>query len=136
MPVDALVEAVVSEASPVVGRTIRESRFRSRYGAVVIAAARAGKRLAGKLGDVALRPGDTLLLESDPSFADRMRHARDFYLVSRVEDFHPFRFDRAATAGAILASMVVVPVADWLSTFASSLTGLVALLVIPLVWSF
>lgn len=123
-----LIEAVVSETSPVVGRTIRASGFRSRYGAVVIAMARSGKRVAQKLGDVTLRPGDTLLLEARPSFAERMRHARDFYLVSRVPDSHPFRFDRALTAATILVAMVALAALGWLTMFEAALLAAGAML--------
>ena len=123
-----LAEAVVSETSPVVGRTIRESRFRNRYGAVVIAVARAGQRIAEKLGDVTLRPGDTLLLEARPSFVQRMRHVRDFYLVSRIDDSHPFRFDRALTAAGILVAMVAVAALGWLSMVEAALLAAVAML--------
>jgi K+/H+ antiporter YhaU regulatory subunit KhtT len=44
-PRRCLIEAVVSDSCPVVGRTIREGRFRTRYTAVVIAVARNGVRL-------------------------------------------------------------------------------------------
>ena len=69
-PERRLVEVVVAESCPLVGRTIRAGRFRSRYDAVVIAAARNGERLRGKIGDIELRAGDTLLLECRPSFVD------------------------------------------------------------------
>ncbi len=101
-----LIEAVVSDSCPLVGRSIRDGRFRSVYNAVVIAAARNGERLRQKLGDVVLQPGDTLLLEAHPSFVDRQRNSRDFFLISRVEDSAPRRHERAVVAIAILLGMV------------------------------
>src|SRR5690606_40075331 len=79
-----LVEAVVSDSGPMVGRTIKEGRFRSLYGAVVVAIARNGRRLSEKVGEVVLRPGDTLLLEADRAFVETHRNVRDFYLLSAV----------------------------------------------------
>jgi len=105
-PERRLIEAVVSEASPLVGKTIRDGRFRSRYEAVVVAVARGGKRVSGKIGDIELRPGDTLLLEARPSFVEQQRHSRDFLLVSAIEGSTPPRHDRAWIAAAILAAMV------------------------------
>jgi len=102
-----LIEAVVSDRSPMVGQSIREGRFRSRYDAVVIAVARGGSRLYQRLGDVVLREGDTLLLEARPSFVDRHRNSRDFYLVSGIPDSHPRRHERAGVALAILAGMII-----------------------------
>lgn len=101
-----LIEAVVSDSCPLVGRSIRDGRFRAVYNAVVIAAARNGERLRQKLGDVVLQPGDTLLLEAHPSFVDRQRNSRDFFLISRVEDSAPRRHERALVAIFILLGMV------------------------------
>jgi len=75
-----LIEAVVSDTCPLLGKTIREGRFRTQYNAVVIAAARHGERLHQKIGDIVLQTGDTLLLEARPSFVQQQRtraHAGD-----------------------------------------------------------
>lgn len=103
-----LIEAVVSNSCPMVGKTIRDGRFRSIYNAAVIAVARNGERINKKIGDIVLRPGDTLLLEAHPSFADQQRNSRDFFLVSRLEDSQPPRHDRAVLAVAILVGMVLL----------------------------
>jgi di/tricarboxylate transporter len=103
-----LVEAVVSDTCPVVGRTIREGRFRTMYNAAVIAVARNGQRLRQKIGDIVLRAGDTLLLESHPSFAMQQRNNRDFFLVSTVEDSTPPRHERALLSMGILLGMVAL----------------------------
>ena len=102
-----LIEAVVSDQSPLLGKSIREGRFRTQYNAVVIGVARGGKRLYQKLGDVVLETGDTLLLEARPAFLQQQRNARDFYLVSGVEDSTPLSREKAPLALAILVAMVV-----------------------------
>jgi di/tricarboxylate transporter len=109
-PERSLVEAVVSMSSPLVGQTIRDGRFRTRYDAVVIAVARDGARIPGRIGDISLRPGDALLLEARPGFADRHRQSRDFILVSALERSSPPRHDRSLAAGLILAAMVAAVV--------------------------
>ena len=106
-PERALVEAVVSRVSPLVGQTIRDGRFRSRYGAVVIAVARDGERVRGKVGDIKLRAGDTLLIEARPSFLEQQRHSRDFLLVSEIPGATPPRHERATVSVLILLAMVV-----------------------------
>ena len=103
-----LIEAVASDSCPIVGQTIRDGRFRSVYDAVVIAVARQGERIRGKIGDIVLKAGDTLLLEAHPSFAERHRNSRDFFLVGRLENSSPPNFERAATALAILLGMVII----------------------------
>lgn len=102
-----LIEAVVSHQSPLLGKSIREGRFRTQYNAVVIGVARGGERLYQKLGDVVLETGDTLLLEARPAFLQQQRNARDFYLVSGVEDSTPLSREKAPLALGILIGMVL-----------------------------
>lgn len=110
-----LIEAVVSNSCRAVGQTIRDSRFRNLYNAVVIAVARNGEQIRRKIGDIVLRPGDTLLLETTPDFAARQRNSRDFYLVSAVDDSALPRHEKAWIALAILFAMVAVVTVGWLS---------------------
>jgi di/tricarboxylate transporter len=103
-----LIEAVVSDTCPLLGKTIREGRFRTQYNAVVIAVARNGERLHQKIGSIVLQPGDTLLLEARPSFVQQQRNSRDFFLVSPLDGSAPPRHERALVALAILVGMVVL----------------------------
>ncbi len=106
-PDRCLIEAVVSSSCPIVGKSIRDGKFRSLYNAAVIAVARDGERIRKKIGDIVLQAGDTLLLESHPSFADRQRNSRDFFLVSRIENSTPPRHEKAVIAIGILLALVV-----------------------------
>src|SRR5262245_28900643 len=101
-----LVEAVVSPSSPVAGQSVRDGRFRTRYDAVVLAVHREGERIAKKVGDIVLRGGDLLLLETHPRFVKYQRSNRDFMLASPVSDSAPPRRDRAWLALTLLAAMV------------------------------
>jgi di/tricarboxylate transporter len=69
--------------------------------------ARNGERMRMKIGDIALEPGDTLLLEAGPEFLDRQRSSRHFYLVSEVRDFSAPRHDRSWIALTALTGMVL-----------------------------
>lgn len=102
-----MVEAVVSNTCPIVGKSVREGEFRSRYDAVVIAVHRNGERVLQKIGDIVLRPGDTLLLETHPRFLRQHRNRRDFFLVSHVPDSTPRRHERAYIAIGIVLTMVL-----------------------------
>lgn len=116
-------EVVVSRSSPMVGMTIRAGEFRTRYDAVVIAVARNGARMRGKVGDIEIRVGDTLLLESRPSFIDRQRNSPDFLLVSEVRDASLPRHERAWVAIAILTGMVVAATMAWLTMLEAALVA-------------
>jgi len=107
-----LAEAVVSPECPLVGQSIRAGRFRSRYEAVVIAVHRNGETVSQRIGDIVLKPGDTLLLETTRRFLRQQKNSRDFFLVSSVPDSQPLRHHRAWTALAIMTVMVAAVAAE------------------------
>jgi len=118
-----LVEAVLSPTAPVVGQTIQSGRFRTRYGAVVIAVSRNGERLRGKVGNIVLRAGDTALLETQEEFVERHRNSRDFLLISPIEGAAPPRHDRAGIAAAILGVMIVFVTLGFVSMLEAALVA-------------
>lgn len=125
-----LVEAVVSSNSPLVNQSVRASRFRTRYNAVIVAVHRQGRQVQGKIGDIELRPGDTLLLETHHNFVQSWRSSDEFFLVSEIEGERPIRHNRATISLCILATMVVLLVlgavdrvaAIWICALAMVLT--------------
>jgi di/tricarboxylate transporter len=124
-----LIEAVVSNTCPLLRQTIREGKFRSHYNAVVLAVARNGEKLQGKIGDIRLLTGDTLLLETHPNFIEQQRDSRDFYLVSEIPDSEPVRHDRAPIALVVLIVMVVCAVFGWLSMLKAASLAAIGMLV-------
>ncbi|HWV56561.1 MAG TPA: SLC13 family permease [Longimicrobiales bacterium] len=120
-------EAVVSEASPLAGKTLKETGFRSRYQAAVLAIHRAGARVNAKLGDVRLRAGDTLLLISDPDFQSRWRDRRDFLLVSSIAGTPPTSSRKALLVGAITLGIVLAAALGVMPILHAALVGAILL---------
>jgi len=79
-------EAVISPNSSLVGRNVKDSNFRAKYGAVIIAIHRNGERILSKIGDVSLKGGDTLLLLSSKEFKQQWYHSTEFSLISSTEE--------------------------------------------------
>lgn len=102
-----LCEVVISPASPLVARSIKDTDFRSRYNAAIIAVHRSGQKLQHKIGQIVLQSGDTLLIDADDDFVRRWRHSPDFILVSGVDDSAPILHHRAGLALAIFLGAVV-----------------------------
>lgn len=121
-PERSVVEVVLSPRCPLLGQTLRDSRFHTYYGASVLAMAREGKRLRGGLGSVRLRAADTLLLEARPVWVERNRYSPDFLLVSEHDDKPP-RHDRALVAWLILAAIVLTASTGLLPILTAGLLG-------------
>lgn len=122
-PERRLVEVVVSTRCPLINQTLRDGRFHTYYGASVIAVARDGRRLRGSLGDVVLRPADTLLLEARPVWVERHRFSPDFLLVSAVQNSEAPRFDRAVLAWVILGAIVISATTGIVDMLTAALLG-------------
>ncbi|MCZ6836831.1 MAG: SLC13 family permease [Planctomycetota bacterium] len=116
-----LIEAVISESSPLVGKSVREGDFRNRYNAVIIAVHRAGERIKMKIGDIVLKPGDTLLLEAPHDFTDLHRNSSAFYLVSTLHDSPRPRWSFTWIALSILAGLVICASTGLLDIMTASL---------------
>ena len=75
-------EVVLSSVSPVLGKTVRDSNFRSRYNAVILGIHRAGSRINKKIGDIELKANDTLFIMANKNFDRKWYHTKDFALVT------------------------------------------------------
>jgi di/tricarboxylate transporter len=83
LPMDNLVEVIVSHDATIARRSVRELDFRARFDASVVAVRRGDRRLGGSLGDLVLQAGDALVLAVGPDFDKRNEVARNFVVVSR-----------------------------------------------------
>ena len=101
-----LTEVVISHESNLVGKTIKEAEFRMKFDAAVVAVRRGSEKLSGKLGNIRLQAGDTLLLAAGDDFAKRDNLKKNFYFVSD----RPLnkKFDFRTSMGIILLFLGVV----------------------------
>ena len=110
-----IVEIVVSQNSSLISKSVRESNFRSKYDAAIIAVHRNGERIEGKLGNVLLKAGDVLLLYTGGDFVSRTATTSDFYFISKVRDFVKLEWYKTAILfgglilAIILSSLHIVP---------------------------
>ncbi|HUP18280.1 MAG TPA: SLC13 family permease [Acidimicrobiia bacterium] len=123
-------EVVVGAESPLVGKLLRDTDFRNRYQAAVLAIHRAGQRIDAKLGRVEIRVGDTLLLISDAGFRDRWRDRNDFLLISGLGATPPVASKKAWAVAALTLGIVVTASLDLLPILNVSLLVAVVLIAI------
>jgi di/tricarboxylate transporter len=111
-----VVEGVVTEASPLVGRTPADIELARRHGVALIAVSRSGQAITRRLAALRFRAGDVVILkgaqEALPEALGALRvlplSGRDIALANRRRSFLP-----AAILGVamLLVGMNLVPVA-------------------------
>lgn len=85
-----MVEATLAPGSRMIGRSLRDMRFRDRFGFTVLAVWRHGGLITERLRDVRLRFGDALLLQGPQRRLRDVAEGEDFLLLEpvRVETRH------------------------------------------------
>ncbi len=80
-----LYEAVISDTSNLVGKSLQDVQFDETYGAVVLAVQRKTGQLSGSLGSLILKAGDLLFVEAMAGFEERWHrsNAEFYYVASR-----------------------------------------------------
>ena len=73
------VEAIIPVNSSLAGKKVKETDFRKRFNASIIALHRQGKRVTGSVGETVLNAGDLVLLLGNEKMPDK--HADLFLLV-------------------------------------------------------
>lgn len=120
----ALVEALVVPGSPLIGETLRELKFRDRYGLQVLGLNRHGKNVLQKLSRIPFRVGDVLLIQGRKTDIPGLKEEGMFSILGEIDEKRPDRM-RALRTGLIfcgalaLATFKVVslPVAMLLGAF-------------------
>lgn len=121
-------EVVISDASELANKTLKEVGFRDRYQAAVLAIHRAGERVNAKLGEVQLRPGDMLMVVADAGFARRWRHRSDFLLIAHLGGAPPVSTRKGWFALAVSLSIVLAAGLGLVPVLNASLVGAIALI--------
>lgn len=112
-----LVEVVVSHDSSLLGQSIKEADFRSKFDASVVALRRGDEKLSGKIARKILQAGDTLVLAVGRDFNKRSNLKKNFYIISDIETKNQLSIPQGRVA------MIMF----FLTVFVSA-TGLISLL--------
>jgi di/tricarboxylate transporter len=117
-----LVEAVLAPGSTLDGRSLKQARFRSRYGLTALAVRHRGMVMREDLETMKLRAGDVLLFEVEQQHLEQLREDKTFVLVSQVE-LPLFRKSRMLTAIAIVTGVVLAAATGFVPIIAGAIVG-------------
>ena len=121
-----LVEAVVGPSSPLAGKSLAQSNLRENYGATVLAIRQHGALKRGKVRDMKLMPGDTLLIDVPNDQIEHLTQQSVFLLVSRA-GIPRFNWLKATKALVIVVSVVVIAATGLLPIVAAAAAGALAM---------
>jgi di/tricarboxylate transporter len=126
-----LYEVVVSPFSSLVGHTIRETNFRRKYHAAIIAVHRGGAIVREKIGDIQILGGETFIVEASEDFGERYARDSDFSLVSEVSGTERPREDlpHMLAAGLFVVLMIAFATTGFMSIFVSASLATIGMLI-------
>ena len=114
------VEAVITEKFSLLTKTIKESRFRTLYGAAIVSIARDGQKLKGKLGGIVFKPGDIILLIARQNFLVKAQSINGFLIISKNPFFYFPNRSKAGFAWLFTIWMFGGVLFDWIDLFIAS----------------
>jgi di/tricarboxylate transporter len=124
-----IAEIVVTQGSPLDGRTLINTRFASRYDLVILALHRAGpqpRTLNEDVGDVRLRVGDVLLIQGPNERIHELKLGGELLILDATTDLP--KTDHAYIALAIMTAIIAVAALGWMPIAASATCGILAML--------
>jgi len=127
-----IAEVAVAPNAAILGRSIKFSDIRRRFGVLVLALRRRETALQEDYTSVPLEVGDVMLLQGTPSALVKLAQSRDFLVVNRLEHA-PRRLGKAPVALSIMALTVLsaatgflhISLAAFIGVLLMSLTGCV-----------
>lgn len=125
-----LYEAVVSQSSPLVDKTLKEVLFREKFNAVVLAINRKEERIQGAIGNTPLQTGDLLLIEAKEGFDQRYgTNNHHFYLVRKKGKQLPGYNGKGKVALGIIAAMLLLVATGLLPMVTAALLAATAMVI-------
>ncbi len=112
------VEAVIPANSELVGTRIRDSDFRNKFNASIIAIHRNGKRVPGKVGELNLAGGDfLLLLAGENQEKGNRNHEKDLFFLSVPKKVKSEKSKNLSIIGALSVVILICGVIGFFPLF-------------------
>lgn len=100
-------EVIIPPRSGVIGKTLKEIRFRSKYRLTAVALWREGRSYRTDVGDFTLQVGDALLLTGTPEKIRQLAADRD-YLVLNLQDDQTSKYSQKAVWSLVITVLVLI----------------------------
>ncbi|MDP2497479.1 MAG: SLC13 family permease [Candidatus Palauibacterales bacterium] len=101
-------EVVIRDGSPLVGAPLEQLEFPDRFNAVVTGVRRGGRHVEKPLGEIRLRPGDVLMLETAAHFRRAFEDRPEFFVASESGEEERIAPERAEAGPGPLAALAIL----------------------------
>ncbi len=118
-----IFEATLSPRSKISGRTLKEVRFRDRFGITVLAIWRHGAVINERLRDIRLHFGDALLLQGLPGRVKALIEGNEFLVLQHVDIEKRGRKNKAPLAAGIMVLVIALAILSDLGIATSMVIG-------------
>lgn len=123
-----VVEVIVPYNSSLSRKKIKDTDFRARFDAAIIAVRRDGEKLYGKIGEMTLQKGDMMLCVAGHDFYKRIAQAKEVTLISNVRQLQDIDGKKSTSLIVSTVIAILLPALGLLSLFQSLLLLFVFLL--------
>ncbi len=123
------VEAVIPANSNLIGVRIKESDFRKKYNASIIAIHRNGKQVSGKVGEMSLAGGDFLLLLASEK-SQNNDYEKELFFVSAPQKVISKKAPWLRWAGAASFTLLILGIVDVFPLFNVCLSIILGLVLV------
>ncbi len=118
-----IFEATLSPSSKIEGRTLKEVRFRDRFGFTALAIWRYGDVITERLRDTPLHFGDALLLQGPPGRVAALNDGNEFLVLQHVNIEKRGRKNKAPLAAGIMLLVIALAIFSNLGIATSMVIG-------------
>jgi di/tricarboxylate transporter len=122
-----LTEVVIAPRSPAIGETLKELRFRTKYGLTTVALWREGRSYRTDVGDFPLHAGDALLMVGSPGRVQLLAEEPGFIVLDPPAETSPHATAKAPLATAITIAVLLLSAVGLVPTAEAMLAGVAAL---------
>ncbi len=119
----AIVEALLSPNSSIIGKTIQEINFRQRFRMVVLAIHRHGRNVRDRINTIKLDRGDTLLLMGTDQAIENLHTGDDLILLDRPPVPGKQMRKKAPIVIAVLLGIILSASFNWMPIAAATIIG-------------
>jgi di/tricarboxylate transporter len=122
-----LTEVVIAPRSPAIGKTLKELRFRTKFGMTTVALWREGRSYRTDVGDFPLQAGDALLMVGSPGRIKLLAEEPGYIVLNGIHRTAAPATRKARLAVLITALALFLSAANIIPTAEAMLAGAVAL---------